>query len=569
MSDLDVTVQWVECNSCGGWIHQNFFVRDLTTKSHPYVSAFTLVAYQQILFNAYLLICDIHCREPVSHNASKFKNDAAKSDYLTKLMDCYVPDELATLISQLAPTYDPQRKLMFYIPSFAGFSFAHDYGRTVPPCLMILAHNLLASLRTNADPEDTLRTFYSTTVLTIDNEHFTPAHFLGGYYLSNGRVTCHPNWLNTRFEKVYNPVIGRALIQRPTLAKTRLQSYEYDNPQSVDPYEFLLCYSEENIEVMFDLLSDISSFISKEIPSSRKLGQLLGEPSGVNILYHSIWSFVIPTWHSLPPAPASTPENTSTVTDKAYVTSIKYLSSAPIYKSSLVPPPESINAVFYLVGKNPYDKNSPPFHYDTFDRRKHVHPDVFWFQPYIQNPSAINYSLTLGLLIEQGDIDGTTIPLPNIAMSLTENNSMFMQGCLPITHVLSVSPNFNENSRFHLPIRKIHDSDPVGIALRDSSTVMLPQFGTAHVRSNMNRFYGPTVRENCNDNHVNFTYSAWPSGSIPSIPPGLTYLWSSYRYVHHAHRVQKKIHFYYTMRQFYGENVTLSRTRNPTLLLPS
>lgn len=33
---------------------------ELSVKGHPYVSTFTLVAYQQILFNAYLLICDLH-----------------------------------------------------------------------------------------------------------------------------------------------------------------------------------------------------------------------------------------------------------------------------------------------------------------------------------------------------------------------------------------------------------------------------------------------------------------------------------------------------------------------------
>lgn len=31
---------------------------DLNAKSHPYVSTFTLIAYQQIMLNAYLLICD-------------------------------------------------------------------------------------------------------------------------------------------------------------------------------------------------------------------------------------------------------------------------------------------------------------------------------------------------------------------------------------------------------------------------------------------------------------------------------------------------------------------------------
>lgn len=89
-----------------------------------------------------------------------------------------------------------------------------------------------------------------------------------------------------------------------------------------------------------------------------------------------------------------------------------------------------IDSIFYLVGKKPYDSADPPFPYDLFDKTRHVYPDVLWFQPYSKNPSALNYALTLGLLIETGDIDALTIPTPNIGLSLTENNSMFFQGLI-------------------------------------------------------------------------------------------------------------------------------------------
>lgn len=117
---------------------------------------------------------------------------------------------------------------------------------------MILAHHLLASVRTNSDPETILRTFYSTVVTTIDDVNITPANYLGGYFDRNQRPTNHANWLNTRFEKVFNPVIGRVLLQRPTLARCRLHPFEYPEPENVDIYELLLCYSEDNIEIIFE-----------------------------------------------------------------------------------------------------------------------------------------------------------------------------------------------------------------------------------------------------------------------------------------------------------------------------
>lgn len=129
-----------------------------------------------------------------------------KADYLSRLMNCYVPPDLEILLTNLAPTIDPQSKLQLNVPSFAGFVFDLDIGRCVTPSMFILAHNLLASLRTNSEPETILRIFYSTKILTIHETHYTPSDFIGGYFDHAQRPTSHINWLNTRFEKIFNPV---------------------------------------------------------------------------------------------------------------------------------------------------------------------------------------------------------------------------------------------------------------------------------------------------------------------------------------------------------------------------
>lgn len=544
---------------------------DLTVKSHPFVSTFTLIAYQQIVFNAYILICDLYSREIVSYRAASFKNDPSKMDYLTKLLDCYIPADLEPLLNAFAPTFDPQRRLQLFVPSFAGFDFALDFGRIVPPSMMILAHHLLASVRTNSDPEVILRTFYSTPIISILDESYTPANFLGGYFDRNQRPTSHSNWLNSRFEKIFNPVIGRALLQRPTLAKTRIQPFSYPDIDNVDPYEFLLCYSDDNIEKIFEILTDVSSFLHTESSAPRKLGQILENSSGITIMYHSLWSATLPTCHSLSPPTVTSPLETDSLTDAAYSKYVKFMSPAPTFKSKLNPPSSDIDANFYLVSKDPFDLLNPPFKYESFDRHRHITPDVLWFQPYSKNPSALNYALTLGLLIESGDLDGVTIPLPNIDMSLTENNSMYLQGTLPLVKILKFNPNSTETDRFRLCTRATHsdENQPIGIAFRDCSTVLVPRFGNEHVRSNMHRIYGATIHENCNDNEINFTFTASTYPEAPPIPDFSVHLWSSYRYVAKSNMKRKLVYLYFTLRQFYGENVTLSRTRNPILLLPS
>lgn len=287
-------------------------------------------------------------------------------------------------------------------------------------------------------------------------------------------------------------------------------------------------------------------------------------------MYHSLWSVTLPTCHMLSPPTVTSPQDTEEMTDSQYAKFVKFLASAPIYKSKLTPPPLDIDANLYLVGKDPYDASKPPFQYHHFEKHLHTTPDVLWFQPYSKNPSALNHALTLGLLIESGDLDGTVIPLPNIQLSLTENNSMFLQGTLPLSHVFKYIPSTEDNNRFRLCKRKVHDDQhqPVGFALRDCSTVFVPRFGTEMVRANMHSILGAVVHNNCNDNEIDFTFAASSHPSPPPVPEDSIYLWSSYRYVSLSNTNRRKVYLYYTLRQFYGENVTLSRTRNPTLLIP-
>lgn len=333
---------------------------DLTVKSHPFVSKFTLVAYQQMLFNAYLLICDLHSRELVSFHAAKFKSDPTKMDFLTKLLDCYVPADLEPILNALAPTFDPQRRLQLYVPTFAGFDFSLDFGRRVPQSMFMLAHHILASVRTNSDPETILRTFYATPILTTNSVNFTPANFLGAYFDRNQRPTHHANWINSRFETVFNPVIGRALLQRPTLAKIRLTPYDVDNIETLDTYEFLLCYSDDNVEKILEVLTDVSSFLNTEASASKKLGQILANSGGISIMYHSLWSATLPTCHVLPPPTVTSPQETDELTDAQFARLVKFLVPGPSFKSKLTPPPADIDTNFYLISKDPYNPDLPP-----------------------------------------------------------------------------------------------------------------------------------------------------------------------------------------------------------------
>ncbi|KAK9891750.1 hypothetical protein WA026_016547 [Henosepilachna vigintioctopunctata] len=123
---------------------------ELNVKSHPSTSTFILICYDQIILNTYLLICELHSRELSSYSTFKYES----------------------------------------------FSFHLDVGQILPPQLMIVCHNLLSSVRSNADPETILRQLYASLILDIDRTRYTSSQFLGGYFDIAQRPTTHRNWIN-------------------------------------------------------------------------------------------------------------------------------------------------------------------------------------------------------------------------------------------------------------------------------------------------------------------------------------------------------------------------------------
>lgn len=213
-------------------------------------------------------------------------------------------------------------------------------------------------------------------------------------------------------------------------------------------------------------------------------------------MYHSIWSATLPTHHLLPAVNASSPQETEDLNDASYAKYIRYLSPATVFRSKLPPPIADINTQLYLVSKDPYDSSNPSFSYESFDKSKHVLPDALWFQPYSKNPSDINYSITLGLIIEVGDIDAISVPIPKIRLSLTENNSMYLQSTIPLENVSKFNPTNDETNKFRLITRALNadNTQPIGTAFRDASKVLVPRFGNEHVRANIDtlRCYSST-----------------------------------------------------------------------------
>lgn len=538
---------------------------DNDIKPYPYVSPFSLVAYEQCLLIGQLLLNDMHNRPIVSYDANSFRRNNGTKDFLDAIQAAIVPAHMEPVLQQLVGVIDPNRPQLVYVPDLAAFSWKHDFGRLVPPAIMLIAHNIIARVRGNAEPEDILRQFYQTVVTTIHNEDYTVAHFLGGYYRIGVLDYEHINWLNQAVEDLFNPIVGRALTNRPTLAKIRLTPVVIPVGGHVNPYALLLNYNQESFAGMSGFIEALSNYHQDKKTGNKSLIQVGGQASGITIMSHSLEPPTLPTWHNLNPAAALT----TIRTDANYAADIYFMQNKVLGNAVLnIPELDDFPAILVLARRADCTAANDPFPAQTFNANRDVRPPVLYFQPYDRAPSTLNYVVVLGLKIESAELDGLAIPVPNVSDSLIDNNSRYRQGSLP---VLRIQPcTWTAAEPLIITQRTLHpnEDDPSGHAINDMTRVIVPQFGDQHGRPQQAQLpgfvaVGPIQRpEDC------FTYTANAGDNAPPTGTRLFYLWSSYRYVEQPCSNDPLVHMFYSLRGMYGTSVTLSRSENPSRLLP-
>lgn len=543
---------------------------ELNVKGHPMVSPFTLVAYCLSLVISHILVCDLSSRRTASWYATPFRNDAHLQDYLTVLLNAKIPSFMMPLLQQLAPTLDPRRIHLEYVPSLAGFHFPHDFGRFFPIHIMIAAHQQIATIRSNIDPSDALLRYYQTTICTYGQNTYRIGNLFGTHYNNGATDVIHTNWINSILESIFNPVVGRALTQRPTFSRIPILPYTQANVNDFNPYIYGLSAIDDNLDKMSDFTRSLASFITIEDPKTIALGTLLQNIQGITILNHSIEPVTLPTWTNKTVTSTTTTAPTTTASATQFAQVHHFLVTPETFTGTNLYPNDdtTINTHLYLVRNQAYASNTTRLKYIEFDGKIHVSPYVLYFQPYDVSPSSLGFTVALGIKIEHAEIDGFTVPTENPLSSLEENNSQYMQSAIRLDRIRSVLfTDGNIRLRHRRILDNIHQA--IGVAFRDMSRVILPIFGNSAVRNITARPSGFHAEDNYDNDQTAFTYSAFTQNVDPKFPAGYVYAWSSYRVVT-ALRAPTDIDKFMLLsfRPHYGTNVTLSRSKNPSVLIP-
>lgn len=542
---------------------------EMNIKGHPYVTPLSLAGYCFHLFYAHMLTCDAVFRPTKSYQAARFLSDADKKDLHDKLLQSRVPTFFADLLLELAPVYDPRRNNHLFCPTLAGYSHLHDFGRTIPASLYYAAHHLLASTRTNKDPDDVIDDVMEITLIEHNQIEYKVSNYLGTWYNHQH----HPNFVNQDFLAFFNPLVGRALTQRPTFARLPFVHETLELAAAGNIYTTLLLASDENLNLTTTMIDAISAFVLSDNKSAPQLGSVIATLSGTLLLSHSIEPPTMPTWTAFEYTQEVNPNQ---ITDRQFATDHGYLSepTAGTAHADYPTDDDGLDTTFYHIAKqSTFDPATRAVKHVLFDGRISVAPAVLYFQPYDVSPSSLGLTIALGIKIELSEIAGFMVPTERPEDSLDDNNSLTMLSAISLD---KIKPLFAQKaiaqSRTMIMQRKGIDStqQPLMLALRTMIQNIFPVFHSVNLPAALS---APATNGLAVENNH---YSTWTGFNVKSGSNGIIqtkeehfHLWSSYRIVRKYKAPEPKdILFVATFRPHYGVNVTLSRSKNPALLIP-
>lgn len=118
------------------YVHHGERIPRLNVKGFPFTSLATIVAYKLTLVYCYYLLCDLKLKSPRSKSAAPYKSDPQLCQFLNLIKSLSVPEYVCTLLNHTAPVLDNQKQNLKFIPTFAAFSFVHDWVYSSNNCIL-------------------------------------------------------------------------------------------------------------------------------------------------------------------------------------------------------------------------------------------------------------------------------------------------------------------------------------------------------------------------------------------------------------------------------------------------
>lgn len=530
----------------------------------------SMVAYCLYLLIGFMMCSDYEGRHSRSYYLTRFLNDQAYSEFFDILCSLYVPPFMMELFHALSPAIDPMRPGIRYTANLASSMFSSDFGRLIPPRVFLTAHHLLASRPTNANPSSVIAEWLDTDIVRTGA---TGGFYKVGHYIGAASDSgAHDNWLNSICYTLFNPVTARTHSMRPAFDRIRTNPLDNLNA-NYNAYIYALGLHDDDITELSKFLGKLSNTMKTDFDSKYQLGGVFSDLGGIQITTHGYSDMALPTWST---KFSKTNYEKGSISIKQYASEVHFLDAAPAFTGTKLKYPtdaSTINKILYLVKKGKdHDPLDSPDQILTFDPRRHVSPQIRILSPYVESSETAGYALIAGMVIETFEIDGFSIPQPNLRSNLHEDNNQFAQSMIPMCKVRPATSQVPGVMTYR---RTITDDkqQKITVSLYDMARNRLgtldQTIGDSTVPAELPGF---DIAEHVSFFDSIFSKFSFRLGTPPKVDDNFISGWSPYRYTTASSRTAPtdvNSFFFFTFRTMHGTNDLMSEVQHFSQAIPS
>lgn len=528
------------------------------------VSPASLVGYLVYMFHAFIFLMDVFQTPQMSAYAEEVDTTHALRKLIDTVSNAIVPDIVFEVIQSIAAHRLDIRSKLEIFPSYGSVLFKYDAPRLLPPSMFLLAHNqLITQTRANS----AYKHWLAHDLIAHNGTMYKVANFIGGLYQQTHSGSTHSflyrNWLARSLFRLADSATHRTHLRRPDILDFDY-SIPHVNEETYNPYVHLLMLGPAHRVTTSNFIHSLSQFCSTQLHATKSISGFTSLRLG-NIVRTVIKGPTAPTWHTQSIVDVEPDDNLRTGSFSAFCQVANFALPRPDNARTFeIPVPEDENIILgslYLV--QPTEKRSElePI---TADEELHNEGMNLLFDAYDDEPSAHYSTIISGKLIQNSNIDGQILPLPNPIDSLVRTNSRYLAGAVPLKHI---TPEFDVLPIYLYPrYPRSTRAQSMFSLLFNASQAWMPIF--------MQHITGPP-------NLTAFQANNGADGIIPTSNIVSTsdhrkvkdvgkqvLLWSSYRHRSSTERPTEDSVFYYaTLELIFGTRSSLMQTYNLHQLL--
>jgi hypothetical protein len=269
---------------------------NLIRAEQPDISKATFVAYVLAQWNVFMYLNDKYrTNGSESAYATPYGIDSTRKDFILEMSQLPIPDFLAQAFTTLTTSTLPNRNNIRFSMTAKGFIYGYDFGRFFPITIFLQIHNLIAERDSEINKADFWKNVFERLIHVWNNEYVHIGNFFGVlpiHGFTTSRFVDSPlfRYLNSYF----NDIFSQDVSSRRIYESLPIQNVTMTSPPNY--YDMIFGFSRKNFEIYKRIFRDAAGLLKTYNFGENTIQRVIFQEDNLRILAPAYMELNPPTW---------------------------------------------------------------------------------------------------------------------------------------------------------------------------------------------------------------------------------------------------------------------------------